>query len=79
MIVVAAAMSAVGIVCDYFLKRTSGEASPLAMPAFLVGLALYSSTVRVGFCHALLKACDNRRDLFRMHDPDAHYDGLSIL
>ena len=44
MIIVAAAMSAVGIVGDYFLKRASGEASPLATPAFLVGLALYSST-----------------------------------
>jgi drug/metabolite transporter (DMT)-like permease len=44
MIVVAAAMSAVGIVGDYFLKRASGEASPLVTPAFLVGLALYSST-----------------------------------
>ncbi len=44
MVFVAAAMSAVGIVGDYFLKRASGEASPLATPAFLVGLALYSST-----------------------------------
>jgi len=44
MIIVAAAMSAVGIVGDYFLKRASGEASPLATPTFLVGLALYSST-----------------------------------
>ncbi len=44
MIIVAAAMSAIGIVGDYFLKRASGEAGPLATPAFLVGLALYSST-----------------------------------
>ena len=44
MVIVAAAMSAVGIVGDYFLKRASGEASPLATSAFLVGLALYSST-----------------------------------
>ena len=44
MIIVAAAMSAVGIVGDYFLKRASGEANPLATPEFLVGLALYSST-----------------------------------
>jgi hypothetical protein len=43
MIIVAAAMSAVGIVGDYFLKRASGEATPLATPAFLDG-ALYSST-----------------------------------
>ena len=45
MIIIAAAMSAVGIVGDYFLKRASGEASPLATPPFLVGLVLYSSTV----------------------------------
>ncbi len=44
MIIVAAAMSAVGIVGDYFLKRASGDASPLGTPAVLVGLALYSST-----------------------------------
>jgi small multidrug resistance pump len=44
MIIVAATMSAVGIVGDYFLKRASGEASPLATPSFLVGLALYSFT-----------------------------------
>ena len=44
MIVVAAAMSAVGIVGDYFRKRASGQASPLTTPNFLVGLALYSST-----------------------------------
>jgi hypothetical protein len=43
MTIVAAAMSAVGIVGDYFLKRASGEATPLATPAFLDG-ALYSST-----------------------------------
>ena len=44
MIIIAAGMSAVGIVGDYFLKRASGEASPLGTPAFLIGLALYSST-----------------------------------
>ncbi len=44
MLVVAAAMSAVGIVGDYFLKRASGEAHPLSTLNFLVGLALYSST-----------------------------------
>jgi small multidrug resistance pump len=44
MIFAAAAMSAVGIVGDYFLKRASGEANPLTTPSFLVGLALYSST-----------------------------------
>ena len=44
MIFVAAAMSAVGIVGDYFLKRASGEANPLATLPFLVGLVLYSST-----------------------------------
>jgi len=44
MIIIAAAMSAVGIVGDYFLKRASGEPNPLVTPAFLVGLALYSST-----------------------------------
>ena len=44
MVIVAAAMSAVGIVGDYFLKRASSEVSPLATPAFLVGLVLYSST-----------------------------------
>ena len=46
MIIVAAAMSAVGIVGDYFLKRASGKATPLAPPAFLDGLALYSSAAR---------------------------------
>jgi drug/metabolite transporter (DMT)-like permease len=44
MVIVAAAMSAVGIAGDYFLKRASGEVSPLGTPAFLAGLALYSST-----------------------------------
>jgi multidrug transporter EmrE-like cation transporter len=44
MVIVAAVMSAVGIAGDYFLKRASGEPSPLATPAFLVGLTLYSST-----------------------------------
>ena len=44
MVIVAAVMSAVGIVGDYFLKRASGEASPLLTRSFAVGLALYSST-----------------------------------
>ncbi|WKW51587.1 hypothetical protein [Rhodomicrobium lacus] len=44
MIFVAAAMSAVGIVGDYFLKRASSDASPLTSPNFLAGLVLYSST-----------------------------------
>jgi small multidrug resistance pump len=44
MVIVAAAMSAVGIIGDYFLKRASGEARPLATLDFLIGLALYSST-----------------------------------
>src|SRR5690242_17622298 len=42
--VVAAVMSGVGIVGDYFLKRASAEESPLAGRAFLVGLVLYAST-----------------------------------
>jgi drug/metabolite transporter (DMT)-like permease len=41
---VAAVMSAVGIVGDYFLKRASDEEQPLASRAFLVGLVLYAST-----------------------------------
>jgi small multidrug resistance pump len=41
---VAVGMSCFGIVGDYFLKRASGEARPLATGAFLVGLLLYSST-----------------------------------
>ena len=53
MIIIAAAMSAVGIVGDYFLKRASGAANPLATPAFLVGLALYSSTA-----FAWVSSCD---------------------
>ncbi|MFO0811372.1 MAG: EamA family transporter [Gemmataceae bacterium] len=44
MVFVAAAMSAVGILGDYFLKRASSEPSPLATQAFLVGLGLYSTT-----------------------------------
>jgi len=44
MVIVAAAMSAVGIVGDYFLKRASGEASPLMTGSFGIGLVLYSST-----------------------------------
>jgi drug/metabolite transporter (DMT)-like permease len=42
--VVAAVMSCVGIVGDYFLKLASGEPRPLATKTFLVGLVLYSST-----------------------------------
>src|SRR5262245_7966269 len=43
-ILVAAAMSGVGIVGDYFLKRASQEERPLATWPFLVGLVLYAST-----------------------------------
>jgi multidrug transporter EmrE-like cation transporter len=42
--VVAAVMSAVGIAGDYFLKRASGAASPLATRDFAAGLTLYAST-----------------------------------
>lgn len=42
--VVAALMSGVGIVGDYFLKRASGEDRPLASKTFFLGLALYAST-----------------------------------
>jgi len=41
---VAAVMSAVGIIGDYFLKRASVAERPLATWPFLVGLVLYSST-----------------------------------
>jgi multidrug transporter EmrE-like cation transporter len=41
---VAAVMSGVGIVGDYFLKRASGEDRPLTTPTFAVGLVLYAST-----------------------------------
>jgi multidrug transporter EmrE-like cation transporter len=41
---VAAVMSAVGIVGDYFLKRASGEEPPLASKWFYIGLAFYAST-----------------------------------
>jgi small multidrug resistance pump len=44
MAVVAAVMSWVGIVGDYFLKRASSEPNPLATRFFLAGLLLYSST-----------------------------------
>jgi multidrug transporter EmrE-like cation transporter len=43
-ILVAAVMSCVGIVGDYFLKLASKEERPVATKAFLVGLLLYSST-----------------------------------
>ncbi|HEX5270841.1 MAG TPA: hypothetical protein VFW33_10155 [Gemmataceae bacterium] len=42
--VVAVAMSCVGIVGDYFLKRASAADQPLATRWFLVGLAMYAST-----------------------------------
>jgi small multidrug resistance pump len=42
--VVAAVMSAVGIIGDYFLKRASGESSPLMTRNFAFGVVLYSST-----------------------------------
>ncbi len=41
---VAAVMSGVGILGDYFLKKASSDESPLATWPFAVGLALYSST-----------------------------------
>jgi len=41
---VAAVMSGVGIVGDYFLKRASNEERPLTTGTFAVGLALYAST-----------------------------------
>jgi drug/metabolite transporter (DMT)-like permease len=44
MAVVAAVMSGVGIVGDYFLKRASGQPNPLWTRSFLAGLVLYSST-----------------------------------
>ena len=43
-ILVAATMSAVGIVGDYFLKRASAAQQPLATWSFLVGFVLYAST-----------------------------------
>ena len=41
---VAAVMSCVGIIGDYFLKRASGEDRPLVTWLFLVGFVLYGST-----------------------------------
>jgi multidrug transporter EmrE-like cation transporter len=41
---VAAVMSGVGIVGDYFLKRASSGEQPLACWDFVVGLVLYAST-----------------------------------
>jgi hypothetical protein len=41
---VAAVMSGVGIIGDYFLKRASAEPRPLLTWSFLAGLVLYSST-----------------------------------
>lgn len=43
-ILVAAIMSGVGIVGDYFLKKASGEENPLTTTTFIVGLVLYAST-----------------------------------
>jgi small multidrug resistance pump len=43
-ILVAATMSAVGILGDYFLKRASEAQQPLATRSFLVGFVLYAST-----------------------------------
>jgi multidrug transporter EmrE-like cation transporter len=43
-ILVAATMSAVSIVGDYFLKRASAAQQPLATWSFLVGFVLYAST-----------------------------------
>jgi drug/metabolite transporter (DMT)-like permease len=42
--IVAAVMSCLGIIGDYFLKRASQEETPLATRAFVVGLVLYAST-----------------------------------
>jgi multidrug transporter EmrE-like cation transporter len=42
--IVAAVMSAVGIVGDYFLKKASNEPNPLTTRTFLIGLVLYAST-----------------------------------
>ncbi len=41
---VAAVMSAVGILGDYFLKRASDDENPLLSRFFWVGLAFYAST-----------------------------------
>jgi small multidrug resistance pump len=43
-ILVAALMSAVGILGDYFLKRASAADQPLATRSFLIGFVLYAST-----------------------------------
>jgi small multidrug resistance pump len=43
-ILVAATMSAVGILGDYFLKRASEAPQPLATRSFLIGFVLYAST-----------------------------------
>ena len=43
-ILVAATMSAVGILGDYFLKRASEAPQPLATRAFVLGFVLYAST-----------------------------------
>jgi small multidrug resistance pump len=42
--IVAAVMSGVGILGDYFLKRASSDTNPLASWTFALGLALYAST-----------------------------------
>lgn len=42
--IVAAVMSGVGIIGDYFLKKSSGEPDPLRTWPFVVGVVLYSST-----------------------------------
>jgi drug/metabolite transporter (DMT)-like permease len=43
-VLLAVVMSGVGIAGDYFLKRASERANPLATGAFLAGLVLYAST-----------------------------------
>ena len=43
-ILVAATMSAVGILGDYFLKRASEASQPLATRSFVLGFVLYAST-----------------------------------
>jgi drug/metabolite transporter (DMT)-like permease len=42
--IVAAVMSCVGIVGDYFLKHASNQPQPLTTRMFLAGLLFYSST-----------------------------------
>lgn len=70
---------AVGIIGDYFLQRASGEASPLAMPAFSWAGVVFVPGVRLGLRSALSEARHDWRDLFCLHDPDAYHHGLSSM